>query len=189
MGEAMDGCIMGPETTWATQSDFVTWLSEQSDSTLHGDGNQRVTRARLLGWLPDAVVARLAASDALVADWREAAQEKAQAEKAAEEKVEAEKAAAKLAAENQKQAAIAAAAAKKAEEVADALAVDSDQLERMNRAEVVALIRLVAPADSALVHSNLRVLMSPNSTKEEVVALWQQVRAAAAESTAYKVQL
>eukprot|EP00418_Pyrodinium_bahamense_P039524 CAMPEP_0179208524 /NCGR_PEP_ID=MMETSP0796-20121207/103993_1 /TAXON_ID=73915 /ORGANISM="Pyrodinium bahamense, Strain pbaha01" /LENGTH=180 /DNA_ID=CAMNT_0020913475 /DNA_START=221 /DNA_END=764 /DNA_ORIENTATION=- len=180
MGEAMDGCIMGPETTWATQSDFVTWLSEQSDSTLHGDGNQRVTREGCSG---------LAASDALVADWREAAQEKAQAEKAAEEKVEAEKAAAKLAAENQKQAAIAAAAAKKAEEVADALAVDSDQLERMNRAEVVALIRLVAPADSALVHSNLRVLMSPNSTKEEVVALWQQVRAAAAESTAYKVQL
>ena len=62
MGPAMDGG-MWSETTWtatdgrSASDEFVAWLALQSDVALHGDGNQRLTRARFLRCLPGEVVA------------------------------------------------------------------------------------------------------------------------------------
>eukprot|EP00966_Prymnesium_polylepis_P022550 518696-Prymnesium_polylepis.1 len=188
MGMAMDGC-MAAETTWAATDnrsatdEFVCWLAEQSDSTLHGDGNQRLTRARLLASLPGDVVAKLVAADPAVAGWaaRKAekdAAEKLAAERAAKEKAEREAAAA-LAAKEKKEADAAAKVARQDQERQTDLATDDTKLEGMSKQEVVALVKRVAPPDSALVQSNIRVIMSPMSTKEQVVALWKQVQAAA----------
>ena len=47
LGTAYDGWLQ-PERSWADEKDFVAWLAGQSDAALHGDGNQRITRARLL---------------------------------------------------------------------------------------------------------------------------------------------
>ena len=193
MGMAMDGG-MAPETTWAATDsrsateEFVCWLAEQSDSTLHGDGwaagNQRLTRGRLLASLPGDVVAELGKAVPSIAVWaaRKAeydAAKKLAAEKAAKENAEREAAAA-LAAKEKKEADAAARVAKQDQGRQTDLATDDTKLEGMSKKEVVALIQRVAPPDSALVQSNIRVLMSPMSTKEQVVALWKQVQAAAA---------
>ena len=66
MGAAMDGEI-APETTWSRE-EFVPWLAKQTDRTLHGDGNQRITRARMVTWLPMQAVIPLATNDRLVAE-------------------------------------------------------------------------------------------------------------------------
>ena len=36
-----------PVGLWVDEGKFTTWLSAQSDASLNGDGNQRVTKARL----------------------------------------------------------------------------------------------------------------------------------------------
>ena len=95
-----------PETTYKTKEEFVAWLAAQSDATLvtpwdgvepfdvwvsgeHTAGNpfanQRLCRARFLGWLPDTQVARLASDDLLAAEWVKASLEAAAAKEAAAE--------------------------------------------------------------------------------------------------------
>ena len=46
----------------------------------------------------------------------------------------------------------------------------------MSKKEVIELIRKATSPESDLLTANARVLMSPASTKEQVVALWRQVR-------------
>eukprot|EP00747_Dinoflagellata_sp_TGD_P195262 gnl/TRDRNA2_/TRDRNA2_63653_c0_seq1.p1 gnl/TRDRNA2_/TRDRNA2_63653_c0~~gnl/TRDRNA2_/TRDRNA2_63653_c0_seq1.p1 ORF type:complete len:253 (-),score=65.61 gnl/TRDRNA2_/TRDRNA2_63653_c0_seq1:91-744(-) len=183
MGPADGGAIMGAEKTWHTKPEFVAWLSTQSDSTLYGDGNQRICRARLLEWLPSAQVDRLVPTDALVAEFVKLSKETEEATKEAEAAHAAQMAADALAAEEEKKAQIAASAAKEKQKIEDALAVDDASLGSMSKQDIIALIRLVAPPDSPVLQSNVRVLMSPMSTKDEVIALWKQVKAATASGS------
>ena len=62
------------------------------------------------------------------------------------------------------------------QELAAALATDDAALANMSKKDVIALIRKFASLESDLLMANARVLMSPASTKEQVVALWRQVR-------------
>ena len=48
----------------------------------------------------------------------------------------------------------------------------------MSKEDVIALIRKFASPESDLLMANVRVLMSPASTKKQVVALWRQVKEA-----------
>eukprot|EP00966_Prymnesium_polylepis_P049748 1151450-Prymnesium_polylepis.1 len=173
----MDGYVMGDLGTW-TEEEFVAWLAHQSDESLRGDGNQRITRGRILQWLPNGVVEPLAASDLPIAKTHasnraaEAAQAAAEAaeaaaraakEQAAMEKKPAEKARMQVAKEEKVQ-----------QELAALLATDEGALANMSKKEVIELIRTVASPESDVLTANARVLMCPASTKEQVVALWRQ---------------
>jgi len=179
MGECMDGGVMGDLGTW-TEEEFVAWLAQQSDESLRGDGNQRISRGRILQWLPLGVVELLAASDLPIAKTHrsikaaEAAQAAARAaqataraakEQAATEEKVAEKARVQAAKDEKVQ-----------QELAAALATDEASLANMSKKEVIELIRKATSPESDLLTANARVLMSPASTKEQVVALWRQVR-------------
>ncbi len=47
-GSVYDGRFFYPELVFETQKKFVSWLSQQSDNSLAGDKNQRITKERLL---------------------------------------------------------------------------------------------------------------------------------------------
>ena len=64
------------------------------------------------------------------------------------------------------------------QELAAALATDDAALANMSKEDVIALIRKFASPESDLLMANVRVLMSPASTKKQVVALWRQVKEA-----------
>ncbi len=46
-GSVQDGVDFYPELVFEDRKSFVKWLSEQSDSSLKGDDNQRITEERL----------------------------------------------------------------------------------------------------------------------------------------------
>ena len=195
-------------STWK-EEEFVPWLAQQSDETLHGDGNDGnpIHRGQMLSWLGVGVVERLAASDPFLAQMQ-AEKEALQAAKHAAQKADAparrlqlrkEAAAAEEAAKAAKatrqaeadaaqadrekkaaeEARVRAAKEEKAQqELAAALDTDDAALANMSKKDVIALIRKFASPESDLLVANARVLMSPASTKEQVVALWRQVKEA-----------
>ena len=215
MGTTCDGHFWAGVNTW-TEEEFVPWLAQQSDETLHGDGNDGnpIHRGQMLGWLGVGVVERLAASDPFLAEMQAkkeaqqaAVRQQAKADagkrkqaKAAEHAAwiadaprrAAEEEAAKAARQAQadilqadrekkagEEARVQAAKKEKAQqELAAALATDDAALANMSKKDVIALIRKFASLESDLLMANARVLMSPASTKEQVVALWRQVKEA-----------
>ena len=177
------------DSVW-TAEEFVPWLARQSDQTLLGDGNQRISRAWLLQRLPFELVELLAESDSPNAnmDGRKAAAAAAVARKA----VEAVEAAAKR--KNQAAEEAVETARRQAEQEvqrkaeqeqkaqqrqAAALATDEAALAKMSKKDVVELIRTAASLESDFLTVNARVMMSPASTKEQVDALFRQVKAGA----------
>ena len=233
MGTTCDGHFWAGVNTW-TEEEFVPWLAQQSDETLHGDGNDGnpIHRGQMLGWLGVGVVERLAASDPFLAEmqakkeaqqaavrqqakadagkrkqakaaehaawiadaprraaehaaWIADAPRRAAEEAAAEEAAKAARQAQAdiLQADREKKAGeearVQAAKKEKAQqELAAALATDDAALANMSKKDVIALIRKFASLESDLLMANARVLMSPASTKEQVVALWRQVKEA-----------
>lgn len=145
-----------------TKEEFVPWLAQQSDQTLLGDGNQRINRARMLQWLhelsPEGIAEKAAARASAVA--RDQAAKKADMETKAAEK-------ARRQAANEERA---------QQELSAALATDEAALANMSKKDVIELIRKVASPESDLLKANMRVLMSPASTKEQLDALWRQVK-------------
>ena len=111
---------------------------------------------------------RRAAEEAAVEEAAKAARQ-AQADKAQadREKKAAEEARVQAAKEEKAQ-----------QELAAALDTDDAALANMSKKDVIALIRKFASPESDLLVANARVLMSPASTKEQVVALWRQVKEA-----------
>jgi hypothetical protein len=127
-------------------------------------------------WIADAP--RRAADAPRRAAEEAAAEEAAKAAKAAQQ-AQADKAQADREKKAAEEARVQAAKEEKAQqELAAALDTDDAALANMSKKDVIALIRKFASPESDLLMANARVLMSPASTKEQVVALWRQVKEA-----------
>jgi len=127
-------------------------------------------------WIADAP--RRAADAPRRAAEEAAAEEAAKAAKAAQQ-AQADKARADREKKAAEEARVQAAKEEKAQqELAAALDTDDAALANMSKKDVIALIRKFASPESDLLVANARVLMSPASTKEQVVALWRQVKEA-----------